>query len=268
MIKLNGIEIKPTIFPDGTSQVWKIPKITSKVLNKIEWEFESEAEIMHLTQLCVLIEKLDGVVTDLFIPYFPYARQDKKITNETTFAKQVFNGFLFNLPNILKITTIDIHSSEMHYSSVKNIFPLDEINFTIEQAEPTLLAYPDKGAKERYGDFGDLPTCSFSKDRDQSTGHIKNLFLNELGVNIKDEDVLIIDDICDGGMTFKLTAEKLLQSGANSVSLYTTHGIYSKGIQTLKDSGISRIFNRKGEVFDEDIPTPPKGMIESELSNV
>ena len=49
-------------------------------------------------------------------------------------------------------------------------------------------------------------------------------------------------------MTFKLTAEKLLTCGANSVSLYTTHGIYSKGIQTLRDSGISRIFNRKGEV--------------------
>ena len=104
------------------------------------------------------------------------------------------------------------------------------------------------GAKKRYGKFfGKFPNCSFIKERDQSTGFIKNLFLNEL-VNIEGESVLIIDDICDGGMTFKLTAERLLTLGAKEVNLYTTHGIYSKGVETLKESGINRIFNRKGEV--------------------
>lgn len=55
MIKLNGLEIKPTIFPDGTSQIWKI-KIDSNLDNQlIEWEFQHEGELMHVAQLLWLL---------------------------------------------------------------------------------------------------------------------------------------------------------------------------------------------------------------------
>ena len=66
-------------------------------------------------------------------------------------------------------------------------------------------------------------------------------------VDIQNKTILIIDDICDGGMTFKLTAERLKELGAKEVHLYVTHGIFSKGLETLRESGIDRIFTRKGE---------------------
>ena len=270
MIKLNGVEIKPTIFPDKTSQVWKIPKeafeedvqslsfgsfTTETTVKKaitshwIEWDFENEAEFIHLAQLKTLLGS-DTVTLD--IPFLPYSRQDKKISNETTFARWTFLRLLESL-SFNEITTLDNHS-KIHPRFAKLIedkFPEHEIDAAFNDTNPSLICFPDQGAKDRYGSFfGKFPSCSFKKDRDQETGYIKNLFLNEL-ISLEGEDVLIIDDICDGGMTFKLTAEKLLQSGAKSVALYTTHGIYSKGIQTLKDSGISRIFNRKGEVLDD-----------------
>ena len=76
MILLNGTEIKPTIFPDGTSQVWKIDEsIFKKRLifeQHIEWEFESEGEFMQVAQLCDLIAAKGGYVDMLYIPYFPY----------------------------------------------------------------------------------------------------------------------------------------------------------------------------------------------------
>lgn len=259
MIKLNGVEIKPTIFSDGTSQVWKIPE---EVFRKrafceqdITWEFESEAEFIHLAQLCDLLAAKGFEVDRLHIPYFPYARQDKEVSNNTTFAKKTFINLLKNLPTIKGISTEDVHSyvynSKIHLSSSE---PFLVIANAIRDTGTTLVCFPDKGALERYQylpifrtNAYSIPVCSFTKKRNQDTGYIESLMLNEL-VNIEDESVLIIDDICDGGMTFKLCAERLLTLGAKEVNLYTTHGIYSKGIQTLKDSGINRIFNRKGEV--------------------
>lgn len=252
MIKLNGHEIKPTMFPDGTSQVWKIDENIFKLRHPLEqaitWEFENEAEFIHIAQLCDLIEAKGFMVDDLHIPYLPYGRQDKEISNNTTFAKKTFVKLLETLPAIKGITTVDGHSDI--YGNVVSELPYREIRTAVINCKPTLICFPDKGAKDRYQHMHyvkEYPTCSMSKERDISTGYITKLFLNEL-LDIKGESVLIIDDICDGGMTFKLTAEKLLTLGAKEVNLYTTHGIYSKGIETLKESGINRIFNRKGEV--------------------
>ena len=56
MILLNGEEIKPTIFPDKTSQIWKLPK---KVLNdsriEVIWYFENESELFHICQISDLL---------------------------------------------------------------------------------------------------------------------------------------------------------------------------------------------------------------------
>jgi len=253
MIKLNGYEIKPTIFPDGTSQVWKIPEevfTRREVLEQdIIWDFENESEFIHLAQLCDLLQSRGLMVDCLFIDTLPYARQDKRVSNQTTFAKYTFMKLLKTLPSIKSIATYDEHSKEFSQGIISSIFPASAILGALE-TNPTLICYPDKGAEKRYKSYpflNSLPSCSLSKDRDQSTGYIKNLFLNEL-ISIEGEVILIVDDLCDGGMTFKLAAEKLLTLGAKEVNLYTTHGIYSKGVDTLRESGINRIFNRKGEV--------------------
>lgn len=44
-------EVKPTMFPDGTSQVWKLPHEQLKGACLIVWHFENEAELIHLVQL-------------------------------------------------------------------------------------------------------------------------------------------------------------------------------------------------------------------------
>jgi len=257
MIKLNGHIIEPTIFPDGTSQVWKIPEHVLKtghdhtVYFHIEWDFQSESEIFHLHQIRDLIERVaftttQVVRTSLDMKYLPYARQDKEVSNNSTFARSTFFNIIKNM-NLDLITTLDAHSDTG--SLIEDVFPSEYIDKVFDKVNPSLVCFPDEGAKKRYGTYiGKFPNCSFSKERDQKTGYIKSLSLNE-NVDIKDKKVLVIDDICDGGMTFKLTAEKLLQCGAKEVILYTTHGIYSKGVQTLLDSGISRVFNYKGEVF-------------------
>lgn len=85
MIYLNDLPLEVTTFPDGTSQVWKITDfiLKNKSVN-VTWEFTSEAEFMHLAQLKDLLDYY-SVKARLHITYLPYARQDKPISNTTTF---------------------------------------------------------------------------------------------------------------------------------------------------------------------------------------
>ena len=118
MIKLNGVEIKPTIFPDGTSQVWKIDNLTGEEYI-IEWDFENDAEIFHICQLTHLIEYEDSdpyKQITLKADTLPYARQDKDVGNENTFARHTLLKVL-KTSGINTVETIDCHSKV--YSSME-----------------------------------------------------------------------------------------------------------------------------------------------------
>lgn len=246
MIKVNNKVLLPTIFPDRTSQIWKLG-ITDWDNNVIIWHFENEAEIFHICQLADLLKSV-GIRSRLSIPYLPYARQDKGISNITTFALHTF-ARIINSCGFYEVSFVDVHSNialGLIKNSINNI-PFNRIKSTMRCLNNPLLAYPDKGACDRYIKLltsVDSPIVGH-KSRNQQTGYLE--YLGVVG-NPRNRDILVIDDICDGGMTFILFAKKLYELGANSVNLYVTHGIFSKGFEVLRAAKIKRIFTYKGEV--------------------
>lgn len=249
-IFLNNHKIIPTIFPDKTSQVWKIPEnyFNQTDINIIDWEFENEAEFIHVAQLVDLINSKCQFKPYLSIPYFPYARQDKEVSNLTTFAKSTFEKLLLSL-DVRRIETFDIHSKS-NIRHLTNITPQNQVNELLIDLNINVVVYPDKGAKTRYSTLIDHPSITLNKIRDQLTGELqmKGLVEPDAGLFLNGDKVLIVDDLCDGGGTFILATKELQNLGCSDIYLYTSHGIYSKGTQVLFDSGIKRIFNRKGEV--------------------
>lgn len=251
MIKLNGSRINITTFPDKTSQVWKLEHIDDSGENEIDWEYENDAEIFHLCQLIQLLvsENPSGKI-DVWMMTLPYARQDKEVSNETTFALNTLLTILDSVRNInTKFYAVDIHNPKILPSWVINIMPKNNLRRIIEKSNPDLICFPDKGASERGYEIGEINSIFLDKKRDQLTGQI--LGLEYLGDNLDaiiDANVLIIDDLCDGGGTFIAAAEILYKLGAKNVDLYTTHGIYSRGIDHVRSTGIKRIFNLNGEV--------------------
>lgn len=241
MIKLNGNIITPTIFPDGTSQVWKIAGLDiENKHNTVTWNFENEAEVIQVCQLGDLL----GRRATIYIPFLPYGRQDKKISNETTFGLATFMQII----NIFygKIDTLDAHSNQWFSARTESHYPENEIANAIEATGCDSVCFPDNGAMLRY----EIPlrTIILDKTRDQTTGDILGLEIKSGNNFVKNSVVLIVDDICDGGRTFIEAAKLLYKQGASEVNLYTTHGIYSKGIEVLREAGIKHIFNYKGEV--------------------
>lgn len=246
MIKLGDYVVKPTIFPDGTSQVWKIPEDALKCTT-VTWEFENEAELSHVMQLGYLLKaQPNNHWISLDVPFLPYSRQDKEISNETTFARNIIIKILRSV--FYSISTMDAHSNHQDVSSSK-----PDLKPIFAACKPDLVCFPDEGASKRGYETFYCDKIILDKDRDQLTGEIKGLkFLS--GVDPKElpnTSILIIDDICDGGRTFIEACKLLKGAGAKEVCLYTTHGIYSKGTKVLFDAGIDRLFNRKGEVTDK-----------------
>lgn len=249
MIKLiinsNEVDFTTTIFPDGTSQVWKINKeIYVQDSIKIQWLFENEAELFHVCQLAHLLSTKSYRIK-LEVPYLPYARQDKEVSNETSFAINTFAEIITRFPRIERIETYDAHSNAKALMGL--LVSLQPHDFHKSIFNHDVVCFPDKGALYRYGTangFNSVPFIFCNKVRNQLTGEITGLEIdgNIRTQSLEDLKILIVDDICDGGMTFIKVAEALKPFKPKQVDLAVSHGLFSKGKQCLHDAGITNIY--------------------------
>jgi ribose-phosphate pyrophosphokinase len=254
MITLNGYNVTPTTFPDTCTQVWKLPedvynKMKITFNNVIEWDFDKESELITIAQLRFMIGSVSEKLGTLRINYLPYGRQDKEVSNDSTFGIHPF-AHLINSLNFSTVYLIDAHSDKHGIANCINEIPYKYIQTVTLLTGTDVLIYPDKGASVRYSKLNSLtniPSIYFNKVREQSTGKILSLEADSL-YPITNKKCLIVDDICDGGATFIQCAKQLYKMGASEVYLYTTHGIYSRGSLVLFEEGIKRVFNFKGEV--------------------
>ncbi len=256
MIKLfiDKVEHKftTTIFPDGTSQVWKIedlPNWTELSIVEIVWAFENEAELIHVCQLARLVNEEITDVGTIIAPYLPYARQDKSVANGQSFALETAKRIL-NAAGIQRIITFDAHSKS------HGIVSLSPVEFHKSIFSHDVVCFPDKGAAERYGNteaFGKAPIIHCEKIRNQGTGEITGLkVVGGTPEILTDKKVLIVDDICDGGMTFIKVAEALQSFQPKQVDLAVSHGIFSKGKDVLYTAGIREIFTTNSLLKNKD----------------
>jgi ribose-phosphate pyrophosphokinase len=246
MITVNDQRITPTFFPDGTQQVWQLaPALMAASTWHICWSFAAEAELITLIQLSDLGT---GRPMHLELPYLPYGRQDKAVSNEATFGLQSFIRVL-RLCAFDSITVMDPHSQVVMDAlpHCRAIYPHAQVTAAIHDTQATAIAYPDAGAVRKYTAIyqTDCRIISGRKVRNQQTGVLTDTAIEG---DPADHTVLIVDDICDGGRTFVALADALYAGGAQAVHLFVTHGLFSKGIHVLTAARIGRIFTAQGEV--------------------
>jgi ribose-phosphate pyrophosphokinase len=253
MISVNGHKLEVTIFPDKTSQVWNLPEwVFESTKHTINWKFESESELFHLVQLTKLLRYRSAPKQMILnLPYLPYARQDKDISNDTTWALHSFADIINNL-NFDKVTTLDAHSKiakELIHRLTDNSAE-EFVDKTFDLTASNILVYPDSGARDRYDFNKNYPNVQGFKVRDQKTGYITEYKLQDEDNELDEESIcLIVDDLCDGGATFIKLTEALYQKGVKEVHLYVSHGIFSKGLNVLKESGIKSVYTHEGRIY-------------------
>jgi ribose-phosphate pyrophosphokinase len=249
LIYLNGTLVNTTMFPDNTSQVWKIHDPGRAA--DIKWVYSHEGEFMQLVQLKYLIDTF-RIPSSLELPYLPYGRQDKEVSNDATFALWAFamqlNELMFH-----DVRICDPHSEKAldWINNARAYYPHEGFHLALTVCDPVAVCYPDAGAQDKYASIykHDRGSMWADKSRDQSTGDITAMKLYGAKYAHR-ENVLIVDDICDGGATFVRLAKLLYGVGATGVDLFVTHGLFTKGLRPLRDAGIGRIFTKDGEATE------------------
>ncbi|WGD33552.1 ribose-phosphate diphosphokinase [Olleya sp. YS] len=182
---------------------------------------------------------------NVFIPYFPAARQDRVMVSGEPLSVKVYADLLNQL-NLNKVTVFDTHS-EVTSAVLNNCESLSNHVF-IKQVvskinKEVLLISPDGGALKKIykvSEFlGGIPVIECSKKRNVKNGKLEGFKVYE--DDLKGKDCLIVDDICDGGGTFIGLAKELKNKNAGNLYLAVSHGIFNKGFEIL-DQHFTKIF--------------------------
>ena len=183
------------------------------------------------------IKRMGARKINLFIPYFPAARQDRVMVAGEALTVKVYSDIINKL-KAEELTIFDPHS-EVTSALLDNCISLNNHQFIAEVCKhlpkELLLVSPDAGALKKIHKLAstlqEYEVLECGKSRDVKTGA-----LSGFKVPIKDlqkRDCLIVDDICDGGGTFLGLAQELQKNNAGNLYLAVSHGIFSKGTAEL-----------------------------------
>lgn len=184
------------------------------------------------------IFRFHPVPIELFSLYVPYARQDRYCEKGEAFGVKAFSRLL-NALGFSRVVIADPHS-EVTPAVITNldVIPQHEIAFHMLgwklRMENFELVSPDGGALKKIFKLGtqmNLKVHCADKIRDTATGDI---IRTDISVqDFQGANLMIVDDICDGGRTFIELAKVLRERNAGKIELFVTHGIFSKGVDVF-----------------------------------
>ncbi|MEO1103412.1 MAG: ribose-phosphate pyrophosphokinase [Pseudomonadota bacterium] len=190
----------------------------------------------NLMELLIIIDALlraSARRITAVIPYFGYARQDRKMGGRTPIsAKLVAN--MITRAGVDRVLTLDLHAGQIQGFfdiPTDNLYVAPVISRDIKERYPLnnlMVVSPDVGGVVRARDLAkriDAPLAIVDKRRERPGD---SEVMNIIG-DVKGRDCLLFDDIVDSGGTLCNAAEALLDNGANRVSAYITHGVLSGG---------------------------------------
>ena len=189
----------------------------------------------NLMQLLIMMDALRRASArriTAVIPYFGYARQDRKTDGRTPIsAKLVAN--LISTAGADRVLTVDLHAGQIQGFfdiPTDNLFGspvmIDDIKERYAK-DKIVVVSPDVGGVVRARSLAkrldDADLAIVDKRRPEAG---KSEVMNIIG-DVKDKRCIMLDDMCDSGGTLANAAAALKESGAKSVSAYVTHGVLS-----------------------------------------
>jgi ribose-phosphate pyrophosphokinase len=223
----------------------------------------------HLMELLIIIDALKrasaGSIVAV-IPYFGYARQDRKVKPRTPISSKLVADLL-TAAGVDRVVSMDLHAGQIQ--GFFNI-PFDHL-----YAMPVLLEYlrekfadgavvvsPDAGGVERARAYAKRlgGTLAFI-DKRRPAPNVSEV-MHIVG-DVKDRDVLIVDDLIDTAGTLTQAARAVTDAGARRVLAAAAHGVLSgKAIERIAASPLQEI------VVTDSIPLTPEGRALSKIHQV
>ncbi|MDD3626634.1 MAG: ribose-phosphate pyrophosphokinase, partial [bacterium] len=249
-------DIQKGCFADGEISV----KICENVRGADVFIIQSTSQNVNnnLMELLIMIDafkRASAARITPVIPYFGYARQDRKDQPRVPITAKLVADLL-TVAGASRILTMDLHADQIQ--GFFNI-PVDHLF-----AAPVFIDYLEANGKEKdyvivSPDTGSVPRArGLAKrlnaglaivDKRRPKPNISEV-VNIIG-DVSDKDLIIYDDIVDTGGTIVNAATRLKEEGAKSIEVCCTHGILSMdAVERLNDSPIEAI------VLTDTIPLP------------
>ena len=187
----------------------------------------------NLIELFLMIDaakRASAKHVNVVIPYYGYARQDRKDKPRIAVSAKLMANLL-TASGASRVVSCDLHAGQ-----IQGFFdiPLDHLNGSSVfvpyvkklNLENVIFASPDAGGTERVRDYAKYFDCEFvicDKTREKAN-EVKSV---EVIGEVKNKDVIIVDDLIDTGGTIAMASNVIMDKGAKSVRAIITHPVLS-----------------------------------------
>ncbi|MBK6685576.1 MAG: ribose-phosphate pyrophosphokinase [Deltaproteobacteria bacterium] len=223
----------------------------------------------NLMELLVIIDALRRASAEQItavIPYYGYARQDRKVAPRTPISAKLVAD-LIATAGATRVLSIDMHAGQIQ--GFFNI-PFDHL-----YAMPVLLddmrqrfdhnaviVSPDAGGVERARAYGKRLNCQLGMIDKRRPQPNEAQVMNVLG-EVKDHDVVLLDDMVDTAGTLVAAAKAIKERGAKRIVAYSTHAVFSgPAVERITESQIDEV------VITNTIPLSPAAQACSKIRQV
>ncbi|WP_371157204.1 ribose-phosphate pyrophosphokinase [Jannaschia sp. 2305UL9-9] len=222
--RFNDQEIFVEVFENVRGEDMFIVQSTSNPAND---------NLMELLIISDALRRSSAARITAVIPYFGYARQDRRTKARTPISAKLVANLIAN-SGIERVLTMDLHAAQIQgffdipvdnlYASP--IFALDIMHNFKGQMDDVMIVSPDVGGVARARELAQrigVPLAIVDKRREKA-GEVSEMTV--IG-DVSGKKVIIVDDICDTAGTLCKAADVLADAGATEVHAYITHGVLS-----------------------------------------
>ncbi|GAY29752.1 ribose-phosphate pyrophosphokinase [Bacteroidaceae bacterium] len=219
-----------TEFADGEFEVCYEESIRGRDVFLVQSTFPNSDNLMELLLMIDAAKRASAHSICAVIPYFGWARQDRKSKPRVSIAAKLVADLL-SVAGIDRVITMDLHADQEQgffdvpvdhlYASTVVLPYIKSLNL------PNLcIATPDVGGSKRaasYAKYLDCPMVLCNKSRKKANEVASMQIIGD----VKDMDVILVDDIVDTAGTITKAADLIMSNGANSVRAIASHCIMS-----------------------------------------
>jgi ribose-phosphate pyrophosphokinase len=240
-------EIVVSRFSDGEIQPSFNESIRGCDLFLIQSTFAPADNLMELLLMIDAARRASVKSINVVTPYFGYARQDRKDKPRVSIGARLVAN-LITAAGADRLITMDLHAGQ-----IQGFFdiPVDHLDASAVflphirdhvKLENLTFAAPDMGGVARaryYAQRLKADMVVIDKHRERANQVAAMQVIGE----VKDRDVILVDDLIDTAGTLCKAADELMLKGAKSVNAYVTHPILSgQALQKIQDSALQGVY--------------------------
>ena len=180
------------------------------------------------------------------IPYFGYARQDRKVVPRTSISAKLVSN-LITKAGADRVVTVDLHAGQIQGFfdiPVDNLFATPIFARHVKKkvkSKKMICVAPDVGGTERARALGKILNVGLAIVDKRRPKPGQSQVMNIVG-DVKGKTCILVDDIIDSGGTIVNAAAALKKRGAKDVYVYITHGVLSgEAVKKIKNSVIKNL---------------------------